>query len=131
MDAVCAADDGGVLELKSATLESLGDRDDAGANEGGGFFDLECLSGIDDVCGSEAVVEPPGMLGVGDVLGYRRSEGDDVMLDLGFDGIDTVDGEVTAVADGVGGGLRHDPKFGQGLGGGSFNLEPAAIFVFV
>ena len=105
VDAVGAADDGGVLELDGALLQGFGERDDAGADDGGGFVELEGLRGVDDVGGGEAVVEPAGGFGVGDVLGYGGGEGDDVVTDFGFDLVDAVDGEGALVADGVGGGL--------------------------
>ena len=56
VDAVSAADDGGVLELESALFEGFGESDDAGADDGGGFFELQGLGGVDDVGGGEAVV---------------------------------------------------------------------------
>ncbi len=98
VDAVGAADDGGVLELDGALLERFGEGDDAGADDGGGFAELEGLRGVDDVGGGEAVVEPAGGFGVGDVLGDGGGEGDDVVADFGFDLVDAGDGEVAAVA---------------------------------
>ena len=62
VDAVGAADDGGVLELDGALFEGVGEGDDAGADDGGGFFELQGLRGVDDVGGGEAVVEPAGVL---------------------------------------------------------------------
>ncbi len=62
VDAVGAADDGCVLELEGALFEDVGEGDDAGADDGGGFFELEGLRGVDDVGGGEAVVEPAGVL---------------------------------------------------------------------
>ncbi len=60
VDAVGAADDGGVLELQGALPEDVGERENAGADDGGGFFDLQGLGGVDDVVGGEAVVQPTG-----------------------------------------------------------------------
>jgi len=62
-------------------------------------------------------VQPAGGFGVCDVLGYGGGEGDDVVADLGFDLVDAGDGEVAAVADGVGGGLRDQAEAGESLGG--------------
>ena len=116
VDAVGAADDGGVLELDGALACRVSrERDDAGADDGGGFFELEGLRGVDDVGGGEAVVEPAGGFGVGDVLGDGGGEGDDVVADFGFDLVDAVDGEGGAVADGVGGGLGDEAERGEGL----------------
>ena len=97
----------------------------------GGFLELEGLRGVDDVGGGEAVVEPAGVLGVVDVLGDGGGEGDDVVADFGLDLVDAGDGEVALVADGVGGGLRDEAEFGEGLRGGGFDGEPAAVLVFV
>ena len=58
VDAVGAADDGGVLELDGALFERFGEGEDAGADDGGGFAELEGLRGVDDVGGGEAVVQP-------------------------------------------------------------------------
>ena len=131
VDAVGAADDGGVLELDGALFQGFGEREDAGADDGGGFVELEGLRGVDDVGGGEAVVEPARGFGVGDVLGDGGGEGDDVVADFGFDLVDAGDGEVAAVADGVGGGLRDEAEAGEGLRGGGFDGEPAAVFVLV
>src|ERR1700677_3400376 len=106
VDAVGAADDGSVLELYGALLQGFAEGYDAGADDGGGFFELQGLRGIDYVCRREAVVEPAGGFGGGDVLGYRGGEGDDVVFDFGFDLVDASHGEGALVADGVGGGLR-------------------------
>src|SRR5580698_8139704 len=60
VDAVGAADDGGVLELDGALLERLGEGDDASADDGGGFFELEGLGGVHYIGGGETVVQPAG-----------------------------------------------------------------------
>ena len=129
VDAVGAADDWGAFELRGAAGEDVGELQDAFADLGGGFLELEGLGGVYDVGGGEAVVEPAGF--GADVLGYRGGEGDDVVLDLGFNLVDAVDGEGGLVADGVGGFLGDDSGFGEGLRGGDFDLEPAAVFIFV
>ena len=131
MDAVGAADDRGVLELDGAALEDICEGDDAGADDGGGFFELEGLGGVDDVGGGEAVVEPARVFGGVNVLGDGGGEGNDVVADFGFDLVDAVDGKGSLVADGVGGGLWDEAEFGKGLGGGDFDSEPAAVFVLV
>ena len=94
-------------------------------------LELEGLRGVDDVGGGEAVVEPARGFGVGDVLGDGGGEGDDVVADFGFDLVDAVDGEGAAVADGVGGGLGDEAEAGEGLRGGGFDGEPAAVLVLV
>ena len=98
-------------------LRTSSESDDAGADDGGGFLELEGLRGVDDVGGGEAVVEPAGLAsGPGLMcLGDGGGEGDDVVADFGFDLVDAVDGEVALVADGVGGGLRDEAESWRGL----------------
>ena len=115
VDSVGAADDWSVLELDGALLEGVGKSDDSGADDGGGLFELEGLRGVDYVGGGKTVVEPAGGLGIGDVLGDGGGEGNDVMADLGLDLVDASYSEVGFVADGVGGGLRDEAEFGEGL----------------
>ncbi len=121
------------LNSMARLLEDFGERDDAGADDGGGFLELEGLRGVDDVGGGEAVVEPAGLAsGSGDVLGDGGGEGDDVVADFGFDRVDAVDGEAALVADGVGGGLRGRGRLRRGPGEAAVStLEPAAVFVLV
>src|SRR5437762_7715751 len=66
-----------------------------------------------------------------DVFGDGSGEGDDVVTNFGLDLVDAVDCEGSAIADGVGGRLRDEAEFGESLGGGDFNGEPAAVFVGV
>ncbi len=131
VDAVSAADDGGVFELDGALFQGVRESDDTCADDGGGFLELEGLRGVDDVGGGEAVVEPAGVFGGVDVLGDGGGEGDDVVLDLGFDLIDAVDGEGAALADGVGRGLRDEAELREGLGCCDFNGKPALVLVGV
>src|SRR5260370_42403673 len=91
----------------------------------GGFLELERLSGVDDVRGGEAVVEPAGGGGVGDVFGDGGGEGDDVVADLGLDLVDAGYAEVALVTDGVGGGLGDEAALCGGLRGGGCHGEPA------
>ncbi len=65
------------------------------------------------------------------MFGYGGGEGDDVVLDLGFDLVNAVYGEGSLVANGVRGGKWDEAEFGEGLGGGDFDGEPATVFVFV
>ncbi len=51
VDAVGAADDGGMFELDGALFQDLGEGEDAGADDGGAFFELEGLGCIDYVGG--------------------------------------------------------------------------------
>ena len=65
------------------------------------------------------------------MFGDGGGEGDDVVADFGFDLLDAGDGEVAAVADGVGAGWRDEAEAGEGLRGGGFDGEPAAVLVLV
>ena len=68
-----------------------------------------------------------------DDFGKMGQEGDDVMLDLGLDGVDPRDIEgrgLALVADGLGGVLRDQPEFGHGVGRMRFDLEPDAKLGF-
>ena len=82
VDAVGAADDWGVLELDGALFQGFREGHDAGADDGGGFFELQGLRGVDYVGAGEAVVEPTGVFRGVDVLGDGGGEGDDVVADL-------------------------------------------------
>src|SRR5258708_4045424 len=128
MDAVGAADLGRVLEFPRALLESMGQADDTGVDELGGLLDQQGLSGVDYVVRREAVVEP-ARLGA-DEFGDGGVEGDDVVVDFGLDFLDAFELEVGAITDGFS-GLFGDPSgFGEGFGGGKFDLEPGAEAVF-
>ncbi len=136
VDAVGAADGGGVFELEGALLQDFGEALDALAEDGVGFKELEGLRGVDDVGGGEAVVQPArGWLrnckGSIDVLGDGGGEGDDVVADFGFDLVDAGDGERAFLGDGVGGGLRNEAGGGEGLRGGDLDAQPAAVLVLV
>ena len=136
VDAVGAADDGGVLELDGAFFEGFGESEDSGADDVGGGFELNRLRRVHDVGGGEAEVQPAGgffilMRRRVDMLGDGGGKGDDVVADLGFDFIDAGNGEVAAGGDGVGGGLGDEAEAGEGLRGGGFDGEPAAEFVFI
>ena len=64
-----------------------------------------------------------------DDLGEMRQEGDDVVLDLGFDRVDARDvelGGLALVPDRLGGVLRDDAELGHGVGGMRLDLEPDA-----
>ena len=95
MDAVGAADGGGVLELQRAALEDFAEAEDAFADDLRGFHEGEGLGGVDDVGGGEAEVEPAGGVGAGglDVFGDGGGEGENVVAKFAFEGVDTVDGE--------------------------------------
>ena len=73
-------------------------------------------------------MEPAGGSGIGYGFADGHSEGDDVVLDAGFEFEDAGDVDFGASADGLGGVLRDLASFGQGFGGGEFDVEPAGEF---
>ena len=110
VDAVGAADDGGVLELDGAALEHSEQTDKAGTEQRGCFLYLEGLRRVHDVVGGEAVVEPTGLLCEAlsfEAFGNGGGEGDDVVLDLGLDFSDTGGGDA-----GLGGDVRRRRRRG-------------------
>ncbi len=111
VDSVGAAYGGRVLELDGAALEHGEESGDAVAKKRGCFFDLEGLGSVDNVVRSEAVMQPSG-LGV-ETLGFETlchcgCEGDDVVLDFGFDFGDAGGGDGGLGGDGGGGARRND-----------------------
>ena len=129
VDAVGAADHRRVLEFEGAAAEHLDHALQAAADDGRSLLDQQRLRRIDHIIGGQAIVQP-ARLGT-DLLGHRRGKGDDVMLDLGLDGLDARELEIALLADGASCRLRHQSGFGQSLGGGHLNLQPGAELVFI
>ncbi len=131
MDAVRAADGRRQLVLEGPLLErgqqlvGIGDQDVGRARE------LDRKAGIEHVRRRHALMHE-ARLGADD-LGQMGQEGDDVVLDLGLDGVDAGDVEhrgFALVADGFGGILGDQAQFGHGIGRMRFDLEPDAEFGF-
>ncbi len=61
-----------------------------------------------------------------DEFGDRGQEGDDVVLDLGLDGIDAGDVEIPLGADHRNDLFGDDAEFGLGLAGQGLDLQPDA-----
>src|SRR5205823_13982057 len=57
--------------------------------------------------------------------------GNHVMPYLGFNFMDSFQVKVTTLGNGPRGILGDNPRIGQGKAGGSFNLQPAAEFIFI
>ena len=129
MDAVGAADHRRVFEFPGPAFEHLGETLEVAGDQRRGLLDEQRLRRIDHIVRGQAVVEPARVRAYD--LGHRRGEGDDVVLDLGFDLEDAVDVEVGARADCLGGIFRHDAGGGQRFGRGDFDREPGAEAVFV
>ncbi len=64
-----------------------------------------------------------------DIFGKVGQEGDDVVLGLGFDRINTRHIELSTLPDRLGSFLRDNTEFGLCITGMGFNLEPDTEFV--
>src|SRR5579863_6423307 len=131
--AVSAADGGRVLELERAALEDGEECFDAGTKHRGCFSYLQCLRGVDNVVGGEAVVQPSGFGGQAlrfEGFGDGGGEGDNVVLHFGLDLADAVNRE-SGAGDGCGSVGGDDAVFGEDSAGRGFDLEPAAVFALL
>lgn len=134
LNAVGAADLGGVTELEGPFLEGCGQGFQRFTDQAGGLDDLAGLGGIDDVVGSHSVVEPArslrnslGFHGFGD----RRGESNDVVLDLALDLEDSRDGEGGMFAQ-LAGGLRGDDALiGESSARCEFDFQPLLVLVLI
>ena len=131
MDAVRAADGRRQFVLEGAALERGEQRVDVGDENVGGAHQLHVEAGVEHVGGGHAGMHEARFRP--DDLGQMRQEGDDVVLDLGLDGVDAGDvefGGFALVPDFLGGVLRNDAELGHGVGGVRLDLEPDAEFGF-
>ena len=129
MDAVRAADRRRQLVLEGAALERGEQRVDIGDQDVGGAHQLHVEAGVEHVRRGHAGMHE-ARFGPDD-FGQMRQEGDDVVLDLGLDGVDARDvelGGLALVPDFLGGILRDDAELGHGVGGMRLDLEPDAEF---
>jgi hypothetical protein len=126
---VGTTDDGCVAKLEGAVFEDREQLHDVLTDDFGGLLDLEGLGGVDDVVGGEAVVQPArfGAYFFCDGSG----EGDDVVLYFGFDLVDTLDVEGSALADGFSGLRGNDAIFGEDFAGYGLDFKPGGEFTFV
>ena len=76
-------------------------RENVFAQNRGRRLQLQCLRGVHHVIRSESVVQP-ARFGT-DLFGYRRSEGDDIVADFGFNLLNARNVNGAALADGFGG----------------------------
>ncbi len=95
---VSAANHRRVFELPGTTLQDVAQLLEVIANDDRGLLDQERLRGVDHVIGGETIMQPARFRA--DFFGDGGSEGDDVVLHLGFNLADTVEVEVTLLADG-------------------------------
>src|SRR6202044_2675006 len=129
VDTVGTADSRCVLKFQGALTEDAGERENSFPDDSRGLFDLQCLGRVHHVVGSQAVVQPTGFRA--DLFRHGSGERNDVVLDLGLDLLNAGDVGGSAGADGLRGRVRYDSVVCQDLGGGGFNLQPHAIFIFL
>lgn len=89
------------------------------------------MSGIDDIVGSEAVVQPARGFGIGDGFADGNGERDDIVADFGFDFEDVGNVDAGAFAEAGGGFAGNGAGFGEDVSGGELDIEPFLEFVFV
>jgi hypothetical protein len=131
VDAVRAADGRRQFVLEGAALERGEQGVGIGNQDVGGAHQLHVEAGVEHVRRGHAGMHE-ARLGSDD-FGKVRQEGDDVVLDLGLDGVDAGNVEFGGFAffpDLLCGVLRDDADLGHGLGGVRLDLEPDAELGF-
>ena len=112
MDAVGAADLRGVLKFVGAEIEDFAEEDEVAFDDVRGVADEEGLRGVHDVVGGHAVVQPAGGVGITNGFADGHGEGDDVVLDAGFEFVDVLGVCLGAGAKERGGVFRDDAGIG-------------------
>ena len=129
MDAVRSPDRRRQLVLEGAALERGEQRIDVLDENVGGAHQLHVETRVQHVGRRHARVHEACFRP--DDLRDMRQEGDDVVLDLGLDGVDAGDVELGGLSlfpDFLGGFFRDDAEFGHGVGRMRLDLEPDAEF---
>jgi hypothetical protein len=130
LDAVAAADGGGVLVLLGAGLERGEQRVEIGEQDVARPRQLHRKRGVEHVGGGHALVHEARFLAHG--LRHPVEEGDHVMLGHCLDGVNRFDVDHRIgrppVPQRLGGGLRHHAEVGELLGRVRLDLEPDAVF---
>ena len=131
MDAVRAADTGGVFVLFRPRLQRRKHPVHAFQQQVGGLFQLHGEAGVQHIRGGQALVDETALLA--DMLGQMGEEGDDIMLHLGLDLIDPVDIEldVFCLPDSLDRRLRHHTQLGQLLRRMRLDQVPDLVLVLV
>ena len=123
VNSVRAPDLRGVLKLQCATLQHHEEFFDAGPQQYRSLLHEQRLRGVHYIVRRQSVVQP-ARLGT-NLFRHGRSEGDDVMLDLGLYLVNPRNFKRrTFHADGAGSGLGDDACFGERFAGGYFHLQP-------
>ncbi len=126
--AVRAADHRRAAVFLGAPVDSLAKAAEQLQDEVGRLHHLERLGRVDDVRRSEAEMQPARRRP--DVFGYRRREGDDVVLRRLLDLFDARDVEAGLLAKFAGGLGRHDAHSGHDVGRGQFDGQPRFVAPF-
>ncbi len=134
MNTVGAPDLHGVFVFESPAAERCGECARVVQQQTRRFGQHQCLRGIDHVVGSQAVMQPARRVGVSGgrhFFGDSGGEGDDVVLHLAFDGVDSHDVETGVGAECGSGGRGNLTQFGQGVGRGELHGEPLGEAILV
>ena len=131
VNTVRAADGRRHLVFEGAALERGEQRVEIGQQNIGGTHQLDVEAGIEHVRRRHARMHV-ARLGSDD-FGHVGQEGDDVVFDFRFDGVDAGDVELGVLAlgpDGLGSFFRDDAELSHSVGGMRLDLEPDAEFGF-
>ena len=129
MNAVSAADHGGVFEFPRAVFQNFRQLLQIVSDHLRCLADEQSLGSVDDVIGSQAVVKPAGVRP--NNFRHRSSEGDDIMPHRGFDFLNALRLKVGAFANRLGRRLGHNAGFGERFSGRYFDCQPGAKAIFV
>jgi hypothetical protein len=123
-----------VLEFAGAALEDFSEAHKIVFDLARRFANHKRLRGVDDVVGSEAVMQPARGGRIADGFSDGHGEGDHVMTHAGFEFSDARDNSgihTRTRANRFGGGARHDAALGKRFGGGELDFEPMPELAFL
>ena len=121
VDAVRAADAGGVLELEGPLLQDREELLQVLQEDGVGLLDQVAVGRVHHIRGGQAVVDPLAL--VTEALADGAREGDDVVAGLLLDLLDALDFEFRVGADLLHVLGRDDAQLAPGLAGEDLHLE--------
>ena len=129
VNAVGAADHGRVFKFPGAPFQHGGKLFQIGGDNRRRLLDEQGLRSVDYIVRSQAVVKPAGVRA--DDFGHGGGEGDDIVANFRFDFGNPVQIEVSPLANGAGGILRHHAGFGQCFRGRDFDRQPGTEAILV
>src|SRR6202790_3258012 len=91
MNAVRSADLWSIAELVGAHVEQLRKQKQSSFDDVGSIANLQRLRGVDDIVGSQTVMEPARGSWIADGFADVHGEGDDIMLHAGFEFVNARD----------------------------------------